>query len=95
MVSWDREGILFFKFQTVQILPKFSRFSNNFNCRYLHISHNFKNDIDFPRFFDSPALHRAQFTAVTIIAGTIHRGTIHREKIKIPLDEFLILLDYC
>jgi hypothetical protein len=26
---------------------------------------------------------------------TIHRSTIHREKIKISLDEFLILLDYC
>jgi hypothetical protein len=25
----------------------------------------------------------------------IHRGTIHREKIKIQLDEFLILLDDC
>jgi hypothetical protein len=34
------------------------------------------------------------------IASKIHRGTIHRtqftdKKIKIPLDEFLILLDYC
>jgi hypothetical protein len=39
-------------------------------------------------------MHCAQFTAHNS-PYTIHRGTIHSEKIKIPLDEFLILLDLC
>jgi hypothetical protein len=43
-------------------------------------------------------IYRAQFIAGTIHRGSIHRWhnsprTIHREKIKIPLDAFLILLD--
>jgi hypothetical protein len=54
--------------------------------------------LEIENFHNLPAIHRLQSTT-----GTIHRRSqqlksariIHRKKIKIPLDVFLILLDYC
>jgi hypothetical protein len=65
MVSWDRAvGESYsLNFKQFKYNPNFR---DSRTIHIVHISHTFKNDIEFPRFFDSPALHRAQFTAVAI-----------------------------
>jgi hypothetical protein len=57
------------------------------------IAHNSPRTIHRDTIHLQHNLSPAQFKTTN---GTIHRSTIHRlhhEKIKIPLDEFLILLD--